>query len=122
MSKFTNLASGLLGGYVAYKQGQERRQDRKDSKAMNAAVMKMLGGNKEEKPAPAAKPNTPVNAEPVVATDNGGSMSKVEVNPVPTPVVEVVPVDPERKMRMGGMVGSLPSSDRFSWQRQSFKK
>jgi hypothetical protein len=122
MSKFTNLASGLLGGYVAYKQGQERRQDRKDSKAMNAAVMKMLGGNKEEKAAPAANPNTPVNAEPVTATNNNGSMSKVDVTAVPTPVVEVAPVDPDKKMRMGGMVGKLPSSDRFSWQRQSFKK
>lgn len=129
MGKLTNLASGLLGGYVAYKQGEERREDRKQSAEMNKAIVGLMAGNKQPSTTTASQPSnaTPVEANP----DVNNNASKMFDGPTYGPAVPVsttvaVPVIDEKKIEakaMGGMIGEMPYHyDRFSWQRQNFKK
>jgi hypothetical protein len=124
MSK--KLIEGLLGGYIGYKQGQDRRkrQDRQD------ALYDAIIGNMPKK-----KGNTDVGpGNPVVSQGgsdtNYGKSSSAEVSPVANSDVEVRPYSPDPlpdgetlDYAHGGMVKPMPQQyDRFSWQRQNFKK
>jgi|LauGreDrversion4_2_1035121.scaffolds.fasta_scaffold323976_3 hypothetical protein len=103
MSKLGNVAAGLLGGYVGYKQEQERREDRKLDREMYQSLL----GKKKDAAAPVAAPAaTNAMAEGAQAAD------------------EIMAEDEGvRGFANGGMVGEMPKHyDRFMWQKQSFKK
>ena len=106
MSKLGNVAAGLLGGYVGYKQEQERREDRKLDRELYQSV---LGKRKQEN---MAKP------EAAPAATNAVMAGAAEADRIDE---ENLPVGP--RMANGGMVGEMPKHyDRFMWQKQSFKK
>lgn len=102
MSKVGNIAAGLLGGYVGYKQQKEAQEERKADREMMQAIL----GKKKDDGASTAKT---AMVEGAAAAD-AVSMQN--------------PQDEEvRGFVNGGMVGELPKQyDRFGWQRQSFKK
>lgn len=105
MSKLGNVAAGLLGGYVGYKQEQERREDRKLDRELYQSV---LGKRKQEN---MAKPEAaPAATNAVMAGAQEADQIMAEDEAV-------------RGFANGGMVGEMPKHyDRFMWQKQSFKK
>jgi hypothetical protein len=108
MSKLGNVAAGLLGGYVGYKQEQERREDRKLDREMYQTLL----GKKKDAAAPVAAPAaTNAMAEGAAEADRIDEENPVEGFSVGA------------GMANGGMVGEMPKHyDRFMWQKQSFKK
>lgn len=105
MSKLGNVAAGLLGGYVGYKQEQERREDRKLDREMYNAVLGKRKQDDMSKPAASPAATNAVmagaqEADQIMAEDEG-----------------------VRGFANGGMIGEMPKHyDRFMWQKQSFKK
>jgi len=111
MSKLGNVAAGLLGGYVGYKQEQERREDRKLDREMYQSLL----SKKKDAVAPVAAP----------AATNAMAAGAAEADRIE----EQEPIEGFGASAMGvrkangGMVGEMPKHyDRFMWQKQSFKK
>lgn len=123
------FVEGLLGGYIGYKQGQDRRKREDRQNALYDAMMsqygKKSGGSDAAKPADTPKPATSSNtsygktSEPATVTpvDSG---SDVVVRPLST---DPLPAGEPLEFANGGMVKPMPKQhDRFGWQKQSFKK
>lgn len=117
MSKVGNIAAGLLGGYVGYKQQKEAQEERKADREMMQAIL----GKKKDDGASTAKT---AMVEGAAAGDAVSSLSSSDVSNRATQSGFVsVPEDEVVGAANGGMVGELPKQyDRFGWQRQSFKK
>lgn len=119
MSKVGNIAAGLLGGYVGYKQQKEAREERKEDREMMQAI---LGKKKDDDTASTTAKNAMVSG--AAAGDAVSSLSSSDVaNRAAQSGFVSSPEDEVVGAANGGMVGELPKQyDRFGWQRQSFKK
>lgn len=105
---------GLLGGYVGYKQGEERRkrEDRQD--ALYGAIVGNMKGNKSKTPGAGA------GTGPEPTTSNTDFGKTFEQSPYDYEGADAIGGD---AMANGGMVKPMPKQhDRFGWQKQSFKK